>query len=264
MKVSVIIPVYNAQETIVRALNSVVKQSIKPFEIIIINDGSSDMSLSIINTYIRNHELFNFNFINKKNGGVSSARNAGLKIAKGDYIAFLDSDDEWLFDKTEKQLSILQNNNLNIDFVATLRNYEKLTFPYKIINNKFAYINLKKLLIKVVGQTSTAIFKRKILDNTGLFDESQKYSEDANYWMRIALKNKMIILNETLVITGGGKPSFGFSGLSSNVKGMELGVQKNIDEMYSSSELNVYEYMLFKSLSKLKYFIRIIKLKIND
>ncbi|MFH4233663.1 glycosyltransferase family 2 protein, partial [Acinetobacter baumannii] len=87
-----------------------------------------------------------------------------------------------------------------------------------LIENRYANISLKKLLFKVVGQTSTALFKRHILENTGFFDENQRYSEDANYWMRIAKNNKMIILNETLVETDN---DYGQNGLSSNLAQME-------------------------------------------
>ena len=107
-----------------------------------------------------------------------------MKIAQGDYIALLDSDDEWLPEKTEKQMKFLENQN--IDFITSLWNNENITFPYKLHPpNKLVKITLKKLLFQITRQTSTAIFKRKIFENTGFFDENQNYSEDANYWMRI-------------------------------------------------------------------------------
>ena len=71
-----------------------------------------------------------------------------------------------------------------------------------------------KTLIRNVGPTPTAIFRRKVLENTGYFDENQRFAEDANYWLRISENNKMFVLGKSLVITGSGKKSFGESGLS--------------------------------------------------
>jgi len=251
---------YNAEDTIKKCINSVLNQTYSgQLEIIVVNDGSIDNSEKIVDELINeNTSNVVIKIINKKNGGVSSARNIGLKAAEGDFIALLDSDDEWLCTKLEVQMPYLMDKGF--DFVAACRNNEKIGFPYRIIQNKYAEIKLKKLLIKVVGQTSTAIFKRKILFNTGNFDENQKYSEDANYWMRISLKNKMIILNQNLVITGGGKPAVGFSGLSANIEEMEKGVHKNIREMYNLGELNFLEFQLIKFFSKIKYFRRKIKI----
>jgi len=173
----------------------------------------------------------------------------------------LDSDDLWLENKLKIQMPYLLDTINEVDFVACNRNNERISFPYNVINKTYAIITLKKLLFKVVGQTSTAIFKVKILKNTGFFDENQKYSEDANFWMKISLKNKMIILEKSLVITGGGKPSVGFSGLSSNIKGMEEGATKNIKEMYNLGYINFFEFQLVRFFGKIKYYIRIIKHK---
>ena len=262
--VSVIIPMYNAQNSIIKCLESVIKQTYQgAIEIIVVNDGSKDQSPQMVTDFAQKHSDFTIQLINQENGGVSKARNTGLRVAKGDFIALLDSDDEWLENKLEIQIDYLKDIKLKVDFVASNRNDEKTSFPYEIIDNKYAVITLKKLLFKIVGQTSTAIFKKKIIENTGLFDENQKYSEDANYWLRISLKNKMILLTESLVFTGGGKPSVGHSGLSSNVQGMERGVQKNLLEMYTNNHINIFYYIFYFIFAKLKYVKRIIMLRIR-
>jgi glycosyltransferase involved in cell wall biosynthesis len=260
--ISVIIPVYNAEKSIEKSLISIKNQTWEGvFEIILVNDGSSDRSKTIIENYQQNHQDQNIILINQENRGVSKARNAAMKIAQGDYIALLDSDDEWLPEKTEKQMKFLENQN--IDFITSLWNNENITFPYKLHPpNKLVKITLKKLLFKITGQTSTAIFKRKIFENTGFFDENQNYSEDANYWMRISEKNQMYILPEKLVIAGNGKKSFGFSGLSANLKEMEKGIQKNIWEMYQTKRINFPEYLFYFVISKLKFAIRPLRAKL--
>ena len=260
--ISVIIPVYNAEKSIEKSLISIKNQTWEGvFEIILVNDGSSDRSKTIIENYQQNHQDQNIILINQENRGVSKARNAAMKIAQGDYIALLDSDDAWLPEKTEKQMKFLENQN--IDFITSLWNNENITFPYKLHPpNKLVKITLKKLLFKITGQTSTAIFKRKIFENTGFFDENQNYSEDANYWMRISEKNQMYILPEKLVIAGNGKKSFGFSGLSANLKEMEKGIQKNIWEMYQTKRINFPEYLFYFVISKLKFAIRPLRAKL--
>ena len=260
--ISVIIPVYNAEKSIEKSLISIKNQTWEGvFEIILVNDGSSDRSKTIIENYQQNHQDQNIILINQENRGVSKARNVAMKIAQGDYIALLDSDDEWLPEKTEKQMKFLENQN--IDFITSLWNNENITFPYKLQPpNKLVKITLKKLLFKITGQTSTAIFKRKIFENTGFFDENQNYSEDANYWMRISEKNQMYLLPEKLVIAGNGKKSFGFSGLSANLKEMEKGIQKNIWEMYQTKRINFPEYLFYFVISKLKFAIRPLRAKL--
>lgn len=263
MVISVIIPVYNAEESIEKCLDSIKNQTWKgEFEIIVINDGSADRSGEILENYRQKNPEMPIQLINQENGGVSKARNTGLKIAKGDYIALLDSDDEWLPEKTEKQMKYLVNQNFGVDFLASLWNDEKVSFPYAIGGNGLVAINLNKLLFKVTGQTSTAIFKKKILENTGFFDERQRYSEDANYWMRISENNSMFLLPEKLVIAGNGKKSFGFSGLSANLKEMEKGIQKNISEMYQNKRINLLGYIFYFVFSKLKYIVRPIRAKL--
>jgi glycosyltransferase involved in cell wall biosynthesis len=260
--ISVIIPVYNAEKSIEKSLISIKNQTWEGvFEIILVNDGSSDRSKTIIENYQQNHQDQNIILINQENRGVSKARNAAMKIAQGDYIALLDSDDEWLPEKTEKQMKFLENQN--IDFITSLWNNENITFPYKLQPpNKLVKITLKKLLFKITGQTSTAIFKRKIFENTGFFDENQNYSEDANYWMRISEKNQMYLLPEKLVIAGNGKKSFGFSGLSANLREMEKGIQKNIWELYQTKRINFPEYLFYFVISKLKFAIRPLRAKL--
>lgn len=255
---------YNAEKTIMNALRSVEAQTvgIQEFEIIIVNDGSTDRSEDLVKDYIKTHPEINIQLINQANGGVSKARNTGLKASKGEYIALLDSDDEWLPEKTERQMKFLKNSLFHVDFITALRNGEKIWFPYKKDKNNLAEMSLKKLLLRVDGQTSTALFQRKVLENTGFFDENQKYSEDANYWMRVSKNNNMYILAEELAFTGGGKRSYGVSGLSADLPEMEKGIQKNLLEMYRTKRISYFEYILFFLFSKMKYLIRIFKNKL--
>ncbi len=110
MKVSVIVPIYNVEKYLRKSLDSLANQTINDYEVILVNDGSTDNSQSIIDEYVEKYSVFKG--FKKENGGMSSARNFGLKYAKGEYIAFVDSDDfvelnflEKLYDKAKKDKS---------------------------------------------------------------------------------------------------------------------------------------------------------------
>jgi len=253
--VSVIIPMYNSEKTIISALNSVKVQTfgVKEFEIIVINDGSTDRSQSLVEEYISENPEMNLQLLNQVNKGVSSARNSGLKIAKGEYIALLDADDEWIAEKTEKQIRYFENKSLNIDLLATKGNDKEILYPYKVGRNNLAEITFRKLLIRNEILAPTVMFKRKVFENTGFFDDNQKHAEDVNYWMRTSLNNKMYILNESLVFVGGGKRTFGVSGLSANLSAMEKGFIKNLKEMYKRKNINSIQYILLRFFYKTKY-----------
>lgn len=100
--ISVIIPLYNKEKVVLKTLQSIVQQSYNDFEVVIVNDGSTDQSVKIISDFLINNNnlshVSNIRLIHKSNGGVASARNRGIEDAKGQYIAFLDADDEWMPD----------------------------------------------------------------------------------------------------------------------------------------------------------------------
>ncbi len=253
--ISVIVPMYNAMQSIVSALDSVKNQTfpLEKFEIIIVNDGSIDKSTTIVENYMRENPRMNIILLHQKNGGVSKARNTGLKVAKGDYIALLDADDEWHANKIEKQIQHFEND-LKIDFLATARNNSKILFPYRV-KNGLAEITFRKLLIRNEAQPSTVMFSKKVLENTGYFDDEQRYAEDVNYWMKVSLKNKMYILDESLVTVGKGKRTFGVSGLSANLPEMAKGFRKNLKEMYTLKKISFIQYVTFRLFYKAKYLL---------
>ena len=260
--VSVIIPMYNAESTIKTCIDSVLKQTYKgKVEIIVVNDGSKDNSHVIVEELIRtNNANINIHLVKKVNGGVSTARNAGIKLAQGDWIALLDSDDEWLPNKLERQIQVLSENP-NIDFLGTNRNRESFS---AVLWNKLEHltkISAKLLLFKNYFSPPTIIFKKQIFFELGGFDENQRYAEEGNYFIRIAQRYNCYLLDESLVITGGRKAHFGHSGLSGNLKQMELGELKNIKDSLNLNIINYFEYIFLIIFFLLKYVSRLLIVK---
>lgn len=244
---------YNAENTIKTCINSVFNQTYEgKIEIIVVNDGSRDSSKTIIEEIIeKNNSDIEIQLINKENGGVSSARNKGLALANGEHIALLDSDDEWLHDKIERQLNLFARDPL-VGFVGGLINKPNKKVP------ETTTIPLSKLIFKNYFQPSTVMFKKEVVEKVGFFDESQKYAEEGNYFMRVASDFKCVLLNEQVVLYGQGKVGFGVSGLSANLKEMEKGELKNLLFAYKQNYISLFTYVIAFVFSGLKYFRRIL------
>lgn len=255
--VSVVIPVYNAEKSIVAVLQSVINQDYRPIEIILVNDGSSDNSETLINKFIESNRQEQIHCISQKNQGVSVARNNGMKYSKGEYIALLDSDDIWKKNKISVQIEVFQENK-NIDLLATNRNGEKFDsfFGYKF--NRITKITPRLLLYKNFLLTPTVLFKRKIIEEIGYFNESMSYSEDWEYFLRIAVSFECYLYNESLVTTGFEKPAFGHSGLSKNIWEMEKGELHVLTQGYRFGIIGFSEYIFLIMYSILKYLRRVI------
>lgn len=256
--VSIIIPAYNASRTIIRTLDSLKWQTrfdlIK--EILVINDGSTDQTVALVEDYKRHNQNMPIQLINKTNGGVSSARNAGLRLASGKWIGLCDSDDEWLPEKLEIQNEIIENNP-SIDFLGGNHTDEDL----KILFKKVTFLHkatLKELCIKMYPQTSAAIFKKEIVDTIGGYDESRRYCEDGQFFMKICDRYNYYYHPDKVVEFDGGKRGFGGSGLSGNLQCMQEGLRKNIFELKQQRKIGIWFYVIVKIFIELKYIRRCI------
>ncbi|WP_461206122.1 glycosyltransferase family 2 protein [Clostridium sp. DL1XJH146] len=261
--VSVVIPMFNSENTILNTLNSIKNQTALRLvkEIIVVDDGSTDKSLSVVKEYkIGNSEL-PIIIIDKENEGVSSARNAGMKIAKGEWIALLDSDDKWLPNKIETQIRIIEKNP-SIDFLGGNLEDKNLKILWRKTDTLFK-AKIKDICLKMFPQTSTAIFRKTIFQEIGGYDENQNYAEDGNFFMKICSNYNYYHLNKRMVFFGDGKPEFGFSGLSANLNNMHKGNIKNINELKSNSIISKKFYLFLRAFYWLKYVRRIIVTKIR-
>ncbi len=252
MKISVVIPVYNAKNSIKNAIESVLNQTYSgDIEVIVVNDGSTDGCDKIVEDLASKFD--SIKLVNKKNGGVSSARNIGISTAVGEWIAFLDADDIWLPEKLEKQ--IVEIKKEKIDFIGCNRNQE--VYPFFKKNNKRLFcLSAKDLLFKWYPHTSTALVKKSILLQAGLYDEKRTHAEDGDLFLRVIMFCDMWVLNEDLVFTGGGKRSFGDSGLSANMPKMYQGEIKALKSARVRHQINHLEFIFFFFWLSIKYFRR--------
>lgn len=255
--ISVIIPAYNASKTIIRTLDSINCQTYTGnIEIIVINDGSSDNTYEVVSQYASSHPSLELKIISQSNKGASAARNTGMQNAKGNWIAFLDSDDIWLPDKLKKQVECIEKNP-EIDFIGT----EIIGHTTRILGRKkvgLTEIVLKEQFIKWYPFTPTFLFKADIPKKIGYMNESFRYGEDDEFLIRILNSYSGWFLAEPLVDCGYGKPRFGYSGLSGNLKQMQIGQRRVLKIAYKRNILSMLEYILAKLYSELKYIRRII------
>ena len=263
MKISVVIPMYNSRNTIVNTLNSVKNQTRiqNVLEVIIVNDGSKDDSLDIVNKYKEENPSVPVVIVDKVNGGVSTARNAGMDIAKGDWIALLDSDDEWLPNKLEVQIKLI-NDNPELDFLGGPFNETCLKIFTKKIDSLYN-AKVSDICIKNFPQPSTVIFKKSIFEEIGGFDEKQRYAEDGNYFVKICSRYNLYYDPTLLITYDGGKRGFGERGLSSNLSKMYEGNLKNIREYKDSKIISTPFYLFLRLFYFIKYIRRIIITKLN-
>lgn len=188
VRVSVIIPVYNGQETIAEALNSVMLQTVSDFEVIVINDGSVDRTAQIVQEFVERDPI-RFRLRTTENQGPSTARNLGVAQAKGEFIAFLDADDLWHPRKLENQLRCLENH---IDAVAVISNYQTrsgLESPAER-KQKFDW-NMKSLVdwALLLGMSpcffSTVMIRANVIESCGNFRADMKNVEDVEFAFRL-------------------------------------------------------------------------------
>ena len=200
MKISVIIPTYNRKHTLQRAIDSVLAQTFKPFEIIIVDDGSKDGTKEWL---LQNYP--SVQYIHQPNNGVSSARNKGIQISQGSWIALLDSDDEWMPEKLEYQSRFLEMNR-DSSFCHTneiwIRNGVRVNQMKK--HKKYGGDIFKHCLDICRISPSSSIIKKDVFEEVGAFDESLTVCEDYDLWLRVTAKFNILFLDEPLIKKYGG------------------------------------------------------------
>jgi GT2 family glycosyltransferase len=195
----VIIPAYNAAWCIRRAIDSVLAQDYRDFELIVVDDGSQDDTAALLAGYGDALRV-----VSKSNGGLSSARNAGIAAARGAFVAFLDADDWWLPAKLARQLALMDARP-DLMFCSTASAVqtpagERLAGWRCGATDDSALASIFATNAHVAGSGSAVLAKRAAFARAGGFDESLRSLEDIDMWMRLAALGGFACIDETLVI----------------------------------------------------------------
>ena len=217
--VSVIIPAYNSANTIVRALQSVVAQTRAPLEIIVVDDASTDNTREVAANFASTSSIPLRVITQSSNGGPSAARNTGWDTASGDYIAFLDADDQWHPRKIELQYPVMQNQPA-FTMSCHGHHFSSSTTWAEVPENdtKAIPVSFHKFLIRNRCATPTVMLKRAIPER---FDSRKRFAEDYLLWMQITASHGPALRFEAQ-LAHCSNPGYGGSGQSGKLLKMEL------------------------------------------
>tara|TARA_B100000508_G_C11442140_1_gene269345 strand:- start:518 stop:1372 length:855 start_codon:yes stop_codon:yes gene_type:complete len=249
-KISVVIPTLNRINTLQRALDSVINQTYKPAEIIVVDNGSSDGTLKFLREQYPKITILTENKI-----GVSSARNKGIKKSINQWIALLDSDDAWHPRKLEIQTSMLDSALKEYNLIHTdevwFRNNKHIN-QMKKHKKQGGYIFEKCLSLCCISPSSV-LFKKNILDKVGLFDESLPVCEDYDMWLKICSSEEVLFAQDKLTYKYGGHKDQ----LSKSYWGMDRFRIKSIENIIKNFDLTYNQKKQAKKelIKKLKIII---------
>ncbi len=182
--VSVIIPTYNRAHLISRSIDSVFQQTFKDYEIIVIDDGSRDKTKEMLWERYGDRLVY---IGKEKNEGLSAARNAGIKVARGKYLALLDDDDEWLPEKLEMQIALMDAaSSPGLVYCNGFNVNEKGEVISEIKGGARGTALDALLSFNCLGPPSSVLLQKDVLEKTGCFDENLRALEDWDLWIRVA------------------------------------------------------------------------------
>ena len=244
--ISVIVPAYNAERTILETITSVLQQTFSDFELIVINDGSTDRTLELLNSE-NDPRLKVFSY---PNGGVSVARNRGITQARGEFIAVLDADDVWTPDKLELQVAALQQHpeaGVAYSWAYYMDEEGKSIQPSEPVY--FAGNVYAQLLVNdFVVSCSNCLIRRQAVESVGEFDPAVAGAADWDYWLRLALHWSFVVVPKHQVfyrISSGSMQSNVEFMEHCNLRVIEKGFQTappEIQSLKNQSLANTYRY----------------------
>ncbi len=202
-KVSIIIPTHNRLSMLQEAIRSVLAQDFEDFELIVVDDGSTDGTADEVEKYGGRVKVFR----HPENRGVSAARNSGIFHAKGKYVAFLDSDDLWVKGKLKIQVAFLDENPqypLCYTDEIWIRKGKRVNPMRK--HAKYSGWILEKCLPLCTISPSSAMMRKTLFSKVGLFDEALPVCEDYDFWLRVSARFPIFFIEKKLIIKRGGHP----------------------------------------------------------
>jgi glycosyltransferase involved in cell wall biosynthesis len=232
-KVSVIIPAYNRLPLLKEAVDSVLAQDFEDFELIVVDDGSTDGTGEEMKRYGRRVRLFQ----HSENRGVSAARNRGILHARGKYTAFLDSDDLWVKGKLKIQVAFLDDNPqypLCYTDEIWIRKGKRVNPMLK--HAKYSGWIFEKCLPLCTISPSSAMMRKTLFSRVGLFDEALPVCEDYDFWLRVSRRFPIFFINRKLIIKRGGHPDQLSQRSWGNDRYRVIALEKLLSEPYITPE----------------------------
>jgi len=232
--VSIILPTYNRAPTLSRAIDSVLKQTYKDFELIIIDDGSVDKTKDIVANYLSDPRI---KYLHQENAGASAARNRGIQVSTGDLIAFQDSDDEWMPDKLHTQVQVFEKNDDSLSLVyGDMLRVEpdgKISTSYAPDVNNGDLFNADTLEYKVFGiGIQSCLIRKKYLIEVGGFDTKFPRFIDLELFIRLSKISHIYRLEQILV------KYYATEGISTNPKNAAIARELLIEKYNLEAKMN--------------------------
>ena len=237
MKISVIIPAHNSVQTLARAIDSVLEQSYKADEIIVVDDGSTDATSEVAKMYDE------VSLLRQKNMGVSSARNNGVMMAANEWIAFLDSDDTWHPEKLKEQVAYhRKNKGCKVSYTdeVWIRDDKEVSIPKTFQKPQVATFESCLSYCNIVP--SSVLMQKKLFDRIGGFDESLEVCEDYDLWLRILREEPIALVDQKLVTKYGGADDQ-LSMDRFRVKALEKHLESQFDDIVREELIRKYSLL---------------------
>ncbi len=238
--VSIIIPTYNRANWIAEAVESVLNQTFRDFELLVVDDGSTDETPEVLEPFF--HQLI---YIAQPNRGVSAARNTGIKHARGDYLCFLDSDDLWKPRKLEIQLEeMTRHPEFRMSYTDEVWIRRGRWANPKKRHQKYSGWIFENLLPLCIISPSSVLIARSVFEEVGLFDESLPAGEDYDLWLRIGSRFPILFIPQKLIVKRGGHPGQ----LSQQFWGLDRFRVRSILKVLKSGNLNPRDARLARKM----------------
>ena len=230
--ISAIIPTFNRSSTLLRAIDSVLNQTFSCLEVIVVDDGSTDDTEKLLQSYIESKKI---KYIKTVNRGVSAARNLAIEEAKGNWVSFLDSDDEWLPEKNQMQLSCFEKTKLPLIHGEEIWIRKGKRVNSKNKHKKFGGDIFEKCLPLCLISPSASMIKKSALKSIGLFNEDYLVCEDYDLWLRFTLKFQVGFVETPIIIKYGGHEDQ----LSMKYKAMDYYRVKSMRNILLTNQLDI-------------------------
>ena len=197
--ISVVIPTHNRSDLLPRAIKSVQNQTYTDIEIIVVSDGSTDETKEIVTNMSEQDARIKFIEYYPAKGG-NTARNTGIEASKGEYVAFLDDDDEWKNEKLEKQISVMKSDkSIGLVYTGVHIIYVNEGVSYNSKARDEGDLSKKILLDNYIGTTSTVMVKKELFEKTGMFDINLRALQDFDLWIRMCQNCRIGVVPEEMI-----------------------------------------------------------------